>query len=74
MGLDADTIVSHILGSTAERLPGLYPPGHVQAVLERMPTVRHHRIEGFNHYTIVLSHDGAAAVAGHVREALAPTG
>ena len=55
LGLDADTIVSHILGSTAERLPGLYPPGH-------------------NHYTIVLSHDGAAAVAGHVREALAPTG
>ncbi|MCR2811550.1 MULTISPECIES: alpha/beta fold hydrolase [Microbacterium] len=68
------TVLLTVPRGLRDEVPGLYPPPHLRAVLDRMPQVRHHRIDGFNHYTIVLSRDGAAAVAGHVREALAPAG
>ncbi|MCR2801156.1 alpha/beta hydrolase [Microbacterium sp. zg-Y818] len=71
--LSHDTVLLTVPRGLRDELPGLYPPAHLQPLLERMPHVRHHLIEGMNHYTIVLSGHGAAAVAGHVRKALAPT-
>lgn len=51
--------------------PGLYSPEHLQTVLAASPRVSHERVEGFNHYTIVMSPAGADAVAAVVREELA---
>jgi pimeloyl-ACP methyl ester carboxylesterase len=51
--------------------PGLYAPDHLARLLEEYPAVRHERIDGFNHYTIVMSPAGAEVVAAVVREELA---
>ncbi|MDY0909408.1 alpha/beta hydrolase [Microbacterium sp. CFBP9034] len=50
--------------------PGLYAPAHLARVLAENPGVQHERVEGFNHYTIVMSGAGADAVAAVVREEL----
>jgi len=44
--------------------PGLYAPDHLERILAAHPDVRHRRIEGCNHYTIVMSPRGADAVSG----------
>lgn len=51
--------------------PGLYAPEHLERVLAESPGVVHERVDGFNHYTIVMSEAGAEAVAAVVREELA---
>ena len=51
--------------------PGLYAPEHLARVLALYPGVHHERVDGFNHYTIVMSPGGAAVVAAAVREELA---
>lgn len=51
--------------------PGLYAPAHLANVLAAAPTVLHERIDGVNHYTIVMSAEGADAVAAVVRKELA---
>lgn len=51
--------------------PGLYAPEHLERLLAQYPGVRHERVDGFNHYTIVMSPGGAAVVADAVREELA---
>jgi pimeloyl-ACP methyl ester carboxylesterase len=51
--------------------PGLYAPAHLARVLAAHPAVAHERIDGFNHYTIVMSGAGADVVAAVVREELA---
>ncbi|MFV0374135.1 alpha/beta fold hydrolase [Microbacterium sp.] len=51
--------------------PGLYPPAVLDALLAPHPGVQHERWDGFNHYTVVMSEDGAAAVARVIRTALA---
>lgn len=51
--------------------PGLYAPEHLERVLAAAPSVTHQRVEGFNHYTIVMSPTGAEVVAAVVREELA---
>ncbi|MCH6229229.1 alpha/beta hydrolase [Microbacterium sp. CFH 31415] len=51
--------------------PGLYAPAHLDRVLAANPSVRHERVEGFNHYTIVMSPGGADVVAAAVQEELA---
>ncbi|MEU1970247.1 alpha/beta hydrolase [Microbacterium sp. NPDC019599] len=50
--------------------PGLYPPAHLERVLAAIPGVRHERVEGFNHYTIVMSAEGADAVASVIEREL----
>lgn len=50
--------------------PGLYAPEHLARVLAAHPQVAHERVDGFNHYTIVMSAAGADVVAGVVREEL----
>lgn len=54
-----------------DEVPGLYSPDHLARLLPRHPTLRHERLDGFNHYTILLSDAGGAAVADVVREELA---
>jgi pimeloyl-ACP methyl ester carboxylesterase len=54
--------------------PGLYAPAHLERVLAANPGVRHERLDRFNHYTIVMSPEGADAVAAVVREELAAAG
>jgi pimeloyl-ACP methyl ester carboxylesterase len=51
--------------------PGLYAPAHLARVLAANPAVRHERVDGLNHYTIVMSPAGADAVSRVVREELA---
>lgn len=55
-------------------LPGLYAPEHLARVLAENPTVRHERLDRFNHYTIVMSPDGADAVTAVVRDEMAVGG
>lgn len=54
--------------------PGLYAAAHLERVLAANPGVRHERVDGFNHYTIVMSPGGAEAVTAVVREELAAGG
>lgn len=51
--------------------PGLYAPEHLARVLAAHPEIAHERLEGLNHYTIVMSPAGADVVAAVVREELA---
>lgn len=51
--------------------PGLYAPEHLERVLAALPDVRHERYDGPNHYTIVMSPEGAEIVGRIVREELA---
>lgn len=51
--------------------PGLYAPEHLDRLLADYPGVAHERIDGFNHYTIVMSPSGAEVVAAAIREELA---
>ncbi len=50
--------------------PGLYPADHLVDLLAALPRVRHVRLDGLNHYTIVLSERGADAAGALVREEL----
>lgn len=50
--------------------PGLYAPDHLARLLPRYPAIRHDRIDGFNHYTIVLTDAGARAIAPAIVAAL----
>ena len=51
--------------------PGLYAPSHLGRLLVAYPGVAHERVDGFNHYTIVMSPGGADVVASAVRDELA---
>ena len=51
--------------------PGLYSAEYLQRLLTQYPDVRHERVEGLNHYTIVMSPAGADVVAAAAREELA---
>ena len=53
--------------------PGLYAPAHLANVLAQH-RLEHDRIDGVNHYTIVMSDAGADAVAEVVRGELAAAG
>lgn len=58
-----------LLWATAGMLgdpPGLYPPDAIAALGPGLP-VDAVRVDGVNHYTVVLGPTGAAAVADHVR-------
>ncbi|KRA23665.1 alpha/beta hydrolase [Microbacterium sp. Root61] len=54
-----------------DETPGLYAPAHLERVLAAAPDVRHRFVDGLNHYTIVMSPEGAREVAALVREELA---
>lgn len=50
--------------------PGLYAPDHLARVLAGHPTIAHRRIDGFNHYTIVMSPQGADVTAAEIADAV----
>lgn len=50
--------------------PGLYAPAHLDRLLAAHPGVEHRRVEGFNHYTIVMSPQGADLVAAEIAAAV----
>ncbi|MCP2636610.1 alpha/beta fold hydrolase [Microbacterium sp. HD4P20] len=54
--------------------PGLYAPEHLARMLDANPGILHERLDGFNHYTIVMSPAGADAVAAVVRDQIAHRG
>ncbi|MFT4221153.1 MAG: alpha/beta hydrolase [Microbacterium sp.] len=51
-----------------DETPGLYAPEHLERVLA--PGIRHERVDGFNHYTVVMSDAGGRRVAELVRDEL----
>ena len=50
--------------------PGLYPPAHLAALLTRFPQVQHVALDDLNHYTVVMSARGAAALGEVLRAEL----
>lgn len=56
------TFITVPRGLTGET-PGLYPPEHLESLLDALPRVDHHHLDGFNHYTVVMSDGGARALA-----------
>ena len=51
--------------------PGLYAEEYLARLLPAYPAVTHERLQGFNHYTIVMSEAGGRAVAGRITAELA---
>lgn len=51
--------------------PGLYSAERLRALLARHPGIVHERVDGFNHYTIVMSDAGARRVADVIEQELA---
>ena len=49
--------------------PGLYSPAYLAQTLAEYPRVAHTRIDGFNHYTIVMTGQGADIVADALSDA-----
>lgn len=56
--------------------PGLYAPEYIDTLLADSPAIDHRRLEGLNHYTVVMSQHGAARLGDQLREAFeeAPEG
>lgn len=50
--------------------PGLYAPVHLARLLGAFGSIRHERLDGVNHYTVVMSVRGAAALGALVRAEL----
>ncbi|HET8927082.1 MAG TPA: alpha/beta hydrolase [Microbacterium sp.] len=51
--------------------PGLYSAERIPALLAQHPAIAHERMDGFNHYTIVMSDAGARRIASVIDEELA---
>ena len=51
--------------------PGLYPPEWISVWQQRFPNIDRQDVLGVNHYTILFSEIGAAAVAREIRHQLA---
>lgn len=47
--------------------PGLYAAERLPALLAEYPGLVHERIDGFNHYTIVMSAEGGRVIADRIR-------
>lgn len=50
--------------------PGLYAGEHLARILPRFPHLGHVRLDGLNHYTMVMSRPGAAALGALLRPVL----
>ena len=51
--------------------PGLYAASRLPGLQAAHPGIRFERVDGFNHYTVVMSAAGGRRVAGVIREELA---
>lgn len=54
-----------------DETPGLYPPAHLAMLRTECPDVVFHHLDDLNHYTVVMSPEGAAQIAPFIRAALA---
>lgn len=70
-GLQHPTRLLTVPRGLQDEPPGLYAPAHLARLLGEYPAVRHERVDGFNHYTIVMSPAGGEVVAAVVRQELA---
>ncbi|KJL43472.1 alpha/beta hydrolase [Microbacterium trichothecenolyticum] len=70
-GLQHPTRLITVPRGLQDEPPGLYAPEHLARLLSEYPAVEHERVDGFNHYTIVMSPSGADVVAAALREELA---
>lgn len=50
--------------------PGLYAPEHLARILPGFPRIEHVRLDGLNHYTLVMGEPGAAALGELLRPVL----
>ncbi|WP_345802943.1 alpha/beta hydrolase [Microbacterium sp. AZCO] len=57
-----------------DETPGLYAPEHLARLLAAHHEMRHERVDDRNHYTIVMSEQGADAVAAVVRREVESAG
>lgn len=69
-GLVKPTLFVTVPRGLQNEVPGLYPPAHREALLAQYPRIDHVHLEDLNHYTVVMSARGAAALAPHLHEAL----
>lgn len=69
--LEAPTRLVTVGRGLQDEAPGLYAPAYLEELLRRYPGVRHERLDGLNHYTVVMSPRGARLVADRVRAELA---
>ncbi|MDN4474329.1 alpha/beta hydrolase [Demequina sp. SYSU T00192] len=69
--LDTPTLMLTAPRGLLDEEPGLYEESRLATMLAGLPAVRHQRVEGVNHYTLVMSPEGADAVAPAVAGVLA---
>ncbi|WP_062526256.1 alpha/beta fold hydrolase [Demequina rhizosphaerae] len=69
--LDTPTLLVTAPRGLRDEVPGLYEESRLASMLADLPAIRHVRVEGVNHYTLVMSPEGADAVAPTVAVALA---
>lgn len=68
--LSAPTLFITVPRGLQNETPGLYAPAHLEKLLAAYPTVRHVHLDDLNHYTVVMSRRGAAALGELVRAEL----
>lgn len=71
--LEVPTLFVTVPRGLLDEDPGLYAPDRVEALVASLQNVRHVRVEGVNHYTLVMSDRGAARVAEMLTDELAAT-
>ena len=69
-GLRHPTLLITVPRGLMNEPPGLYSPEHLEPLLAAHPGGEHVRVEGRNHYTIVMSEEGADALAPLIRREL----
>ncbi|WP_062292277.1 alpha/beta hydrolase [Demequina phytophila] len=69
--LDKPTLLMTAPRGLLDEEPGLYEESRLASMLADRPAIRHVRVDGVNHYTLVMSPAGAAAVAPAVAAAFA---
>jgi pimeloyl-ACP methyl ester carboxylesterase len=70
-GLTHPTRLVTVSRGLQDEPPGLYAPEYLATVLAGHPTVAHERLDDLNHYTVVMSPEGAGLVAERVRAEVA---
>lgn len=56
------------------QVPGLYPPEHLDRVLQQFPQIHHVHLDDLNHYTVVMGADGAERLGPLLRNEVALAG
>lgn len=65
-GLSVPTLLVTAPRGLLDQEPGLYEDGRLAGLLAELPPIDHVRVDGVNHYTLVMSPEGADAIAGYI--------